>query len=130
MEFRKIKKEYRKFISSSLNLKFVSQKSKVGIIYTLYSDKLNLIEVGFAENNKIIKNKLLQKDFILLEKKRGNEQDLNLLIETLKELDINSSNKLNFNYSNNLIKHLSTLGWPVGKSLYRQRKIKKELSFA
>jgi len=25
------------------------------------------------------------------------------------------------------MKHLSTLGWPVGRSLYKQRKIKKEL---
>jgi len=28
------------------------------------------------------------------------------------------------------MKHLSTLGWPVGRSLYKQRKIKKELVFA
>jgi len=25
------------------------------------------------------------------------------------------------------MKHLSTLGWPVGRSLFKQRKIKKEL---
>jgi len=24
------------------------------------------------------------------------------------------------------LKHLSTLGWPIGRSLYKQRKIKKE----
>ena len=32
-----------------------------------------------------------------------------------------------FKYSGSLMKHLSTLGWPVGRSLYKQRKIKKEL---
>ena len=128
MVLKKLNKEYRKFISSSLNL--APQKSKFGIIYTLYSDRFNSIEVGFAENDKILKNKLLQSDFILLDKKKGKEQDLNLLIKTLNELDINFSSKLSFRYSNILIRHLSTLGWPVGQSIYKQRRIKKELSFA
>ena len=128
MVLKKLNKEYRKFISSSLNL--APPKSKFGIIYTLYSDRFNSIEVGFAENDKILKNKLLQSDFILLDKKKGKKQDLNLLIKTLNELDINFSSKLNFRYSNILIRHLSTLGWPVGRSIYKQRRIKKELSFA
>ena len=128
MVLKKLNKEYRKFISSSLNL--APQKSKFGIVYTLYSDRFNSIEVGFAENDKILKNKLLQSDLILLDKKKGKKQDLNLLIKTLNELEISFSSKLNFRYSNILIRHLSTLGWPVGRSLYKQRKIKKELSFA
>ena len=106
------------------------QISKFGIVYTLYSDRFNSIEVGFAENDKILKNKLLQSDLILLDKKKGKKQDLNLLIKTLNELDMNFSSKLNFRYSNILIRHLSTLGWPVGRSIYKQRRIKKELSFA
>ena len=128
MILKKLNKEYRKFISSSLNL--APQKSKFGIVYTLYSDRFNSIEVGFAENDKILKNKILQSNSILLDKKKGKEQDLNLLIKTLNELEISFSSKLNFRYSNILIRHLSTLGWPVGRSLYKQRKIKKELSFA
>ena len=128
MVLKKSNKEYRKFISSSLNL--APQKSKFGIVYTLYSDRFNSIEVGFAENDKILKNKVLQSNSILLDKKKGKEQDLNLLIKTLNELDINFSSRLNFRYSNILIRHLSTLGWPVGRSLYKQRKIKKELSLA
>ena len=128
MALKKINKEYRKFILSSLIL--APQKSKFGIVYTLYSDRLNSIEVGFAENDNVLKKKVLQSDSILLDKKRGKEQDLNLLIKILNELDINFSSKLNFRYSNILMRHLSTLGWPVGRSLYKQRKIKKELSFA
>ena len=129
MEFKKdINREYGKLISSSLNL--APQKSKFGIVYTLYSDRFNSIEVGFAENDRILKNKLLRSDLILLDKKKGKKQDLNLLIKTLNELDINFSSKLNFRYSNTLIRHLSTLGWPVGRSIYKQRRIKKELSFA
>ena len=123
-----INKEYRKLISSSLNL--APQKSKFGIVYTLYSDRFNSIEVGFAENDKILKNKLLRSDLILLDKKKGKKQDLNLLIKTLNELEISFSSKLNFRYSNILIRHLSTLGWPVGRSIYKQRRIKKELLFA
>ena len=128
MAIKKINKDYRKLISSSLNS--APQKPKFGIIYTLYSASLNSIEVGFAENDKILKNKVLQCNSILLDKKIGKEQDLNLLIKTLNELNINFSSKLNFSYSNILMRHLSILGWPVGRSLYKQRKIKKELSFA
>ena len=127
MVLKKLNKEYRKFISSSLNL--APQKSKFGIVYTLYSDRFNSIEVGFAENDKILKNKLLQSELILLDKKKGKKQDLNLLIKTLNELEISFSSKLNYRYSNILIRHLSTLGWPVGRSIYKQRTIKKELSF-
>ena len=130
MRLKKIKKEYHKFIPSYLKLNFYCNKSKFGLIYTLYSDRFNSIEVGFAENDKILKNKILQSNSILLDKKKGKEQDLNLLIKTLNELDINFSSRLNFRYSNILIRHLSTLGWPVGRSLYKQRKIKKELSLA
>ena len=128
MVLKKIMKEYRKLISSSLNL--VHQKSKVGIVYTLYSDDFNTIEVGFAESEKMLQSKVFNTHSILLDKKRGKKQDLNLLIKTLNELDINFSSKLNFRYSNVLIRHLFTLGWPVGRSLYKHRKIKKELSFA
>ncbi len=129
MVFKKdIYKDYRKLISSSFNL--APQKSKFGIVYTLYSDRFNSIEVGFAENDKILKNKILNSNSILLDKKKGKEQDLNLLIKTLNELDINFSSRLNFRYSSILIRHLSILGWPVGRSLYKQRKIKKELSLA
>ena len=128
MALKKTNKEYRKIFSSSLTL--APQKSKFGIVYTLYSDRFNSIEVGFAENDNVLKKKVLQCDSILLDKKRGKEQDLNLLIKILNELDINFSSELNFRYSNILMRHLSTLGWPVGRSLYKQRKIKKELSFA
>ena len=128
MSLKKTKKKYLKLISSSLNL--ASQKSKFGLVYTLYSDRLNSIEIGFAENNKILLKEVMQSDKILLDKKRGKKQDLDLLIKTLNELDINFYGKLNFKYSNILIRHLSTLGWPIGLSLYKQRKIKKELSFA
>ena len=128
MVFKKIEKKYRISISPFLNL--APHKSKFGIIYTLYSDRFNSIEVGFAKNNKTLQNKVLKSNLILLDEKRGKEQDLNLLIKTLNEMDIHFSSKLNFRYSDILMRHLSTLGWHVGRSLYKQRKIKKDFSFA
>ena len=59
--------------------------------------------------------------------KKGNKKDLYLLITTLKELGIKYSDNLYFKYSGTLMRHLTILGWPIGKSLHKQRKIKKEL---
>ena len=105
----------------------IRDRSKDGIIYTLYSDAFNSLKVGFAENDKALEKKLSSKEFILLDMKKGNKKDLSLLITTLKELGIKYSDNLYFKYSSSLMRHLSTLGWPVGRSLYKQRKIKKEL---
>ena len=129
MPHKKINKDYRKLISLPFNLNFSPPKSKLGIIYTLYSDRLNILEVGFAKNNIILEAKLLNNEFLLLDKQKGNEKQLNLLIKTLNALGIKYSNKFNFTYSKTLMRHLSTLGWPIGKSLYKKRIIRNELSF-
>ncbi|MBO8204227.1 LEM domain-containing protein [Prochlorococcus marinus] len=127
MNNRKITKEYQTFISSNFNVNTSTNKFKDGIIYTLYSDEFNSLKVGYAENDGLLENKLSSGKLILLDKKKGNKKDLFLLLNTLKELDIKYTGKLYFKYSSSLIRHLSTLGWPVGRSLYKQRKIKKEL---
>ena len=130
MNNRKIIKGYKTLISSRFNVDTSIDKFKDGIIYTLYSDELNSLQVGFAENYKVLEKKLSNEQLILLDMKKGNKKNLFLLITTLKELDIKYSDNLYFKYSGSLMRHLSTLGWPVGKSLYKQRKIKKELVFA
>ena len=127
MNNRKIIKGYKTLISSRFNVDTSLDKSKDGIIYTLYSDEFNSIKVGFAENDKVLEKKLSSKSLILLDMKKGNKKDLFLLITTLKELGIKYSDSFYFKYSGSLMKHLSTLGWPVGRSLYKQRKIKKKL---
>ena len=127
MNNRKIIKGYKTLISSRFNLDTSLDKSKDGIIYTLYSDAFNSLKVGFAENDKVREKKLSSNRLILLDREKGNEKDLCLLITTLKELGIKYSDNFYFKYSGSLMKHLSTLGWPVGRSLYKQRKIKKEL---
>ena len=127
MNNKKITKEYQSFISSNFNVNSSKDKFKDGIIYTLYSDKCNCLKVGFSENVSAIDNKLSSEALILLDMKKGNKKELFLLVKTLKELGIEYSGNLYFKYSSSLMRHLSTLGWPVGRSLYKQRKIKKEL---
>ena len=127
MNNRKIIKGYKTLISASFNGDNSANNIKDGIIYTVYSDVLNSIKVGFAENDEVLKKQLSSEALILLDMKKGNKKDLFLLIITLKELGIKYSDNFYFKYSSSLMRHLSTLGWPVGRSLYKQRKIKKEL---
>jgi len=130
MNNKKIIKGFKKLISSRLNVDASIDKFKDGIIYTLYSDAFNSLKVGFAENDKVLEKKLSSEALILLDMKKGKKKDLFLLITTLKELGIKYSDNFYFKYSGSLMKHLSTLGWPIGSSLYKQRKIKKELACA
>ena len=127
MNNRKIKKGYQISISSTFNRDSSSDKLKDGMIYTLYCDEFNSLKVGFTENERVLEKKLSSKDLILLDMKKGNKEELFLLVKTLKELGIEYSGNLNFKYSRSLLRHLYTLGWPIGRSLYKPRKIKKEL---
>ena len=83
--------------NSTLKFRLFSREkdSRRGLVYTLYSDQLNLIEIGYAKNNKILEDKIKEKQFILLEKKYGNPLDLFLIIKTLKLLNVEF---LNSNY--------------------------------
>ena len=103
------------------------KKSVNGMVYTLYSDRLNLLEIGFAENKNILNNKLIQEKFILLDQKSGSIMELNILIETLKQLGVSLLNNKYFKYKNSYLRHLNTLGWPIGKSLYKQKLIRKKI---
>ncbi len=127
MNNRKIIKGYKTLISSRFNVDNSKDKFKDGIIYTLYSDESNSLKFGFAKNDKVLEKKLSSETLIILDMKKGNKKDIFLLIFTLKELGIKYSDNQYYKYSGSLMRHLSTLGWPVGKSLYKQRKIKKEL---
>ena len=127
MNNRKIIKGYKTLISSRFNVDTSIDKFKDGIIYTLYSDKFDSLKVGFAENDNVLEKELSSESLILLEMKKGKKKDLLLLITTLKELGVTYSDNFYYKYSSSLMRHLSTLGWPIGRSLYKQRKIKKEL---
>ena len=126
MNNRKIIKGYKTLISR-FNVENPKEEFKDGIIYTFYSDEFNSLKVGFAKNDKVLNKNLSRDSLILLDMKKGKMKDLFLLITTLKELGIKYSDHLYFNYSSSLMRHLSTLGWPIGRSLYKQRIIKKGL---
>ena len=127
-----LQKKYKVFINSSLSEKLISKRNslKDGFIYTLYSDNSNLIEVGFTQSNKILENKLMNEKFILIDKKKGSLKELRTLKRTLEELGLLILNNKYYKYSELLIRHLHTLGWPVGRSLYKQRVIKKKILYA
>ncbi len=127
MNNRKIIKGNQRLTSSALNVDKSTDKFQNGIIYTLYSDSLNAIKVGFTENERVLENKLSNETLFLMEWKQGKEENLFLLVNTLKELGFKYSDNLYFEYSSTLMRHLYTLGWPIGRSLYKRRKIKKEL---
>ena len=125
-----IKKElqflYKKFFEYDISK---DTKSNNGIVYTLYSDRLNLVEIGFVENKNILNDKLIQEKFILLDKKNGSLMELNILIEALKQLGVSLLNNKCFIYKDSYLRHLNTLGWPVGNSLYKQKIVRKKLLF-
>ena len=127
-----LQKKYKIFNNSSLSEKFIFKRNglKDGFIYTLYSDNSNLIEVGFTQSNETLENKLINKKFILLDKKKGSLKELRTLKKTLEELGLLILNNKYYKYSELLIRHLNTLGWPIGRSLYKQRVIKKKILYA
>ncbi len=125
-------KKYKIFENCSLIEKFIFNRNnlKDGFIYTLYSDNSNLIEVGFTNSNKKLENKLINEKFILLDKKKGSLRELRTLKRTLEELGLFILNNKYYKYTELLIRHLHTLGWPVGRSIYKQRVIKKKIHYA
>ena len=127
-----LEKKYKILNNFSLSEKFIFKGNnlKDGFIYTLYSDNSNLIEVGFTKSNKILENKLMNKKFILLDKKKGSLNELRTLKRTLEELGLLILNNKYYKYSELLIRHLHTLGWPIGRSIYKQRVIKKKILYA
>ena len=127
-----LEKKYKIFNDFSLSEKFIFKRNdlKDGFIYTLYSDNSNLIEVGFTQSNKILESKLMNEKFILLDKKKGTLKELRTLKRTLEELGLLILNNKYYKYSELLIRHLYTLGWPIGKSFYKQRVIKKKIIYA
>ena len=127
-----LEKKYKILNNFSLSEKFIFKGNnlKDGFIYTLYSDNSNLIEVGYTQSQKILENKLMNEKFILLDKKKGSLNELRILKKTLRELGLLIENNNYYIYTDLLIKHLYTLGWPVGRSIYKQRVIKKKIQYA
>ena len=125
-------KKYKIYNYFSLSKKSIFKRNdlKDGFIYTLYSENSNLIEVGFTQSNKMLEDKLRHEKFTLLDKKEGSLKELRTLKSTLEELGLLIFHNKFYKYSDLLMKHLHTLGWPIGRSLYKHRMIKKRLPYA
>ena len=126
-----LKSQISNLNKSFFNFKLLSNKNslKNGIIYSLYVDKFNFIEVGYARNNRILEKKLIKEQFVLLDKKKGSIKELNLLKKTLNELGISPLKNKYFKYTDKTMRYLNTLGWPIGNSLYKHKVIKKKISY-
>ena len=109
--------------------KLIKKDFKQGIIYTLYSDKSNIIEVGFTIDNKTIEDKITEEKLILLDRKKGSLRDLSILKETLNQLGLFIFNNKYYKCTELSLRHMNTLGWPIGNSLYKPRVIKKRISY-
>ena len=75
----------------------------------------------------MLEDKLRHEKFTLLDKKKGSLKELRTLKSTLEELGLLIFHNKFYKYSDLLMKHLHTLGWPIGRSLYKHRIIKKKL---
>ena len=124
-----IKKSFLQILTSEFKLISKPKDFHSGMIYTFYSDKLDLIEVGFARNNNIIEDKMNKTQFILLDKRIGRKNDLILLKETLKNLGVVTLNRNLYERSSKTMRYLKILGWPIGNSLYKQKIIKKKFNY-
>ena len=129
-----LKKELQRFTNfgnflNKAKQKLIKKEIKQGILYTLYSDKSNIIEVGFTIDNKTIEDKLIEHKLILLDSKKGSLQDLRILKETLNQLGLFIFNNKYYKCTELSLRHMKTLGWPIGNSLYKQRVIKKKISY-
>ena len=80
MNNKKIIKGYKRLISSRFNVDTSVEKFKDGIIYTLFSDEFNSIKVGFAENERVLENKLSSDALILLEWEKGKKEKRKIFV--------------------------------------------------
>ena len=74
------------------------------------------IAIGYSENFSDTCSSFQQRDFELIDSRRGTKREERLLLLTLKEIGVSST------YNNNcfvadrpLLQHLHHLGWPIGE---------------
>ena len=100
-----------------------------GYIYTFKNVISNNILIGFSNVLKLVSDDLNLKGYILIDKKKGSENDFKELRNVLSELGYHPSSEYqSYNYSEKLIKILGILGWPMG-SFSHSKKINKYLSY-
>jgi len=92
------------------------QENPEGRIYTAYRAIDQTLTLGYSDNIDAIKAELRERDFVVLDSRRGTRREQRLLLLTLKEIGISSSYSENcFSASPNTLSHLKHLGWPLGR---------------
>ena len=93
--------------------------NKEGYLYTLYSIGDQKIRLGFYDlcsEPNIIDN---ESNWIMIGRRTGSKREEKLIKYSLIELGFSEKNS-NYVYSKKLVRHLLTLGWPIG-DLFRKR---------
>ena len=86
-----------------------------GQLFSAYRDIDQTILVGYSEDLATEQLCLRQRNFVTLGKRRGTKKEYRLLLQTLKDLNIQAThNDSCFSISNNFIQQLIDLNWPVG----------------
>ena len=92
------------------------QENPEGRIYTAYRAIDQTLTLGYSDNIDAIEAELRERDFVVLDSRRGTRREQRLLLLTLKEIGISSSYSENcFSASPNMLSHLKHLGWPLGR---------------
>ena len=92
------------------------QDNPEGRIYTAYRAIDQTLTLGYCVNIDAIGEQLRDRDFVVLDSRRGTRREQRLLLLTLKEIGIASSYSDNcFSASPNTVSHLQHLGWPLGR---------------
>lgn len=87
-----------------------------GRIYTAYRAIDQTLTLGYCDNIDAIGAQLRDRDFVVLDSRRGTRREQRLLLLTLKEIGISSSYSENcFSAVPNTLGHLKHLGWPIGR---------------
>ena len=92
------------------------QDNPEGRIYTAYRAIDQTLTLGYCDNIDAIGEQLLDRDFVVLDSRRGTRREQRLLLLTLKEIGVSSSYSDNcFSALPNTLRHLKHLGWPLGR---------------
>ena len=95
------------------------------MVYTFLRRIDETILIGYSEAFSSTCKDIQQRDFVLVEARRGTRREERLLLMTLQEIGLKPTyNSHCFAADSSLIRHLNHLGWPIGdlKSLTFRKK--------
>ena len=96
-----------------------------GILYTLYNIDDRGLKIGFTHDIRKVRAIDNDQKFSLIGHRNGSFKEFFILKLTLKELGYNKESGGSYLFSNQLVKHLQTLNWPVGINNFNRNQRKK-----